>query len=68
MLLIILKALIAAAILVAVSEIANKFPRIGALLLTLPVVSILAFVFTWSRHGEMRTISQLAREALSTKC
>ena len=58
------KAAIAAAIIVAVSEIADRFPRIGALLLTLPVVSILAFIFTWTRHEDLTTISRLARETL----
>lgn len=58
------KALIAAAILVTVSEIANRLPRMGALLLTLPVASILAFIFTWVRHGDLQTVSTLARETL----
>lgn len=58
------KAVLAAAILVTVSEIANRYPRLGALLLTLPVASILAFVFTWTRHGDMETVSRLAQETL----
>ena len=41
----ILKVVISAAVIVAVSEIAGRYPRVGALLLTLPVVSILAFGF-----------------------
>ena len=58
------KTLIAAAIIAAVSEIANRFPRLGALLLTLPVVSILAFIITWTDHRDLTTISRLARETL----
>lgn len=58
------KAVIAAVILVAVSEIAKRYPRLGALLLTLPVASILAFIFTWTRHEDMTTVSRLARETL----
>lgn len=60
----IIKTLIAAGIIAVVSEIANRFPRLGALLLTLPVVSILAFVFTWTGHRDLNAISRLARETL----
>lgn len=58
------KALIAAAVIVTVSEIANRLPRIGALLLTLPIASILAFIFTWIRHDDLTTVARLARETL----
>ena len=34
---------VSAAVIVAVSEIANRHQRVGALLLTLPLVSVLAF-------------------------
>jgi hypothetical protein len=60
----ILKALISAAVIVAVAEISGRSPRWGALLLTLPIVSILAFIVTWTKAGEMATITQLARETL----
>jgi hypothetical protein len=60
----ILKALISAAVIVAVAEVAGRFPRLGALLLTLPIVSVLAFIMTWAKAGEMATITQLARETL----
>jgi len=60
----IIKAFISAAVIVAVAEIAGRFPRLGALLLTLPVVSILAFIMTWTKEGEMTTISRLAKETL----
>ena len=55
---------IAGVTVVAVSELANRYPRLGALLLTLPLVSILAFVATWTKTRELTTISQLARETL----
>ena len=58
------KALIAASIIIAVSEISQRFPRWGALLLTLPVVSILAFVMSWRQHHDLPAISRLARETL----
>lgn len=60
----ILKAIVSAAVIVAVAEVAGRSPRWGALLLTLPLVSILAFIMTWTKAGEMATITQLARETL----
>ena len=49
---------ISATVLVTVAEIAGRYPRLGALLLTLPIVSILAFIMTWSKAGDMGTITQ----------
>lgn len=40
----IVKALISAAVIVAVAELSSRMPRLGALLLTLPIISILAFI------------------------
>ena len=60
----IVKTLISAAVIVAVSEIAGRYPRVGGLVLTLPVVSMIAFVMTWTKQGEMGTITTLARETL----
>ncbi len=60
----IVKALISAIVIVAVAEIAGRMPRLGALLLTLPVVSILAFVMTWNKDHDMTNIAGLARETL----
>jgi hypothetical protein len=59
-----LKAVISAAVIVAVAEVSGRFPRLGALLLTLPLVSILAFIMLWSKEGEMTTIAPLAKETL----
>ena len=58
------KAGISAAVIVAVAELSGRFPRLGALLLTLPMVSILAFIMVWTKEGEMTTITQLAKETL----
>ena len=60
----IIKALISAAVIVTVAEVAGRFPRFGALLLTLPLISILAFIMTWNKEHEMGTITVLARETL----
>ena len=58
------KALLSAAVIVAVAELAGRFPRLGAFLLTLPLISILAFILTWQKEGDITTITQLARETL----
>ena len=59
-----LRAGISAAVIVAVSELANRYQRVGALLLTLPLVSILAFLMAWTRHHDLPALSGLARETL----
>ena len=59
-----LKTLISAVVIVGVAEVAGRMPRVGALLLTLPIVSILAFVMTWNKDHDMNTIASLARETL----
>ena len=61
---VILKAVISAVVIVAVAEISGRHPRLGALLLTLPLISILAFVMMWHKEGEMVKIALLARETL----
>jgi len=58
------RTLIAALTIVAVSESSQRFPRIGALLLSLPIIGILAFVMSWTQHGDLPAISRLARETL----
>ncbi len=59
-----LKLLISSAIIVTVSEISSRYPRLGALLLTLPLVSILAFIMSWTRDHNLASVSQLSRETL----
>jgi hypothetical protein len=54
----------AAAIIVAVSTIAQRLPRVGALLLSLPIISVIAFVMTWTEHGDLSAIARLAKETL----
>jgi len=60
----VLRALVAAVILVAVAEVSQRLPRLGGLLLSLPIVSILAFVLSWTRYHDLPAISRLARETL----
>ena len=55
---------IAAVTIVAVAELSKRFPRYGALLLSLPIVSILAFVLGWFQYHDLPAISKLAKETL----
>lgn len=55
---------IASTTIVAVAEISRRMPRLGGLLLSLPLVSILAFVMAWRQHRDLPAVSQLARETL----
>src|SRR5947208_179396 len=58
------RGLIAGIIVVAVALISNRHPRLGAFLLTLPIVSILAFVVSWQQKHELSSVSRLAKETL----
>lgn len=59
-----LRLILAALIIASVSEISGRWPRIGALLLSLPLTSILAFGFSWQAHGDLKSMSAMARETL----
>lgn len=58
------RAVVAALVVASVSELAERYPRLGALLLTLPMISILAFVATWQKEQQIDVVSRLARETL----
>lgn len=60
------KGLIAGAVIVAVTSLMRlpKMERVGALVLTLPLVSILAFIALWHDQRQMDSIAKLARETL----
>ena len=60
----ILRGVIAGVLVIAVAEFSKRSPRLGAFLLTLPLVSILAFIATWYSARDMQRISRLARETL----
>lgn len=49
---------------VVVAEFSKRYPRYGALLLSLPIVSILAFLLSWFQHRDLPAVSRLARETL----
>jgi hypothetical protein len=60
----IVRVFLVASIVVAVAELSKRYPRIGALLLSLPIVSILAILAGWFQHKDLPAISRLARETL----
>ena len=60
----IVRVLLVAAIVVAVAELSKRYPRAGALLLSLPIVSILAILAGWFQHHDLPAISRLSRETL----
>ena len=61
---VILRIVMPAAIIFAVSEVSRRSPRLAVILLTLPLVSILAFAASWSKDHDLRSISQMAKETL----
>ena len=58
------RGVIAGLVVIGVSVFSNRSPRLGAFLLTLPLVSILAFIATWSQEHDVARIARLARETL----
>lgn len=60
----IFRGVVAGLIVIGVTELSAKSPRFGALLLSLPLVSIIAFTMTWLKFGDIGVISPLARETL----
>ncbi len=64
MLTLILRIVIPAIIIFAVSELSRRSPRMGALLLTLPLISILTFAASWSKDHDLKSLSQMAKETL----
>lgn len=59
-----LRIVIPAVVIALVAEISRRSPRTGGLLLTLPIVSILAFTAAWIKDHDLPAISKLARETL----
>lgn len=60
----VLRVALAAMIVVAVAELSQRAPRAGALLLSLPLISILALLFGWFQHHDLPALSRLARETV----
>jgi len=56
----VLKALLSGAIIMAVSEIAKRSPAFGALVASLPLVSLLAIIWLWRDTGDTKRIADQA--------
>ena len=55
------KALLSGLIVAAASEIARRWPGWGALIVSLPLVSLLAFIWLWRDTGDAARIAELSR-------
>jgi hypothetical protein len=55
------KALVSGVIIAIASEIAKRSPDLGALILSLPLISILAFIWLWRDTGDHEGIAALAQ-------
>ena len=61
MLYVLLKAAISGLIVAAASEVARRWPGWGALIVSLPLVSLLTFIWLWVDTGEPQRIAELSR-------
>ncbi len=59
-----LKAFLSGLIIASVAQFAPKSPRLGALILSLPLVSILSILFIWCQKKNLSIISKLSYETL----
>ena len=55
------KALLSGAIIAAASEVAKRNPALGAVILSLPLVSLLAFTWLWLDTGNKEAIATLSQ-------
>ena len=60
----ILRVVIVAVTVVMTAEVSRRWPRLGALLLSLPIVSILALLLGWLQHGDLGSLARMSRETL----
>ncbi len=58
-----LKALLSGLIVAAASEVARRWPGIGGLIVSLPLVSILAFLWLWRDTGDVERVAALSQSA-----
>ena len=57
----VLKALISGIIVAAASEIARRWPGVGGLVVSLPLVSLLTFLWLWRDTGDAERIAALSQ-------
>ncbi len=63
MLYLLIKAAISGAIVAAASEVARRWPGVGGLIVSLPLVSLLAMIWLWRDSGDSERVAQLAQGA-----
>ena len=63
MLYLILKAVVSGAIVAAASKVARRWPGIGGLIVSLPLVSLLAILWLWRDTGDGERVAQLTQSA-----
>src|SRR5688572_1092245 len=61
MLYLFIKAAISGAIVAAASEVARRWPGVGGLIVSLPLVSLLAMVWLWRDTGDSTRVAELAQ-------
>ena len=57
----VIKALLSGVVIAAASEVAKRSPAIGAVILSLPLISILAFIWLWRDTADTERIAALAQ-------
>jgi hypothetical protein len=56
-----IKALLSGLIVAAASEVARRWPGLGALIVSLPLVSLLAFIWLWRDTGDTERVAALSQ-------
>lgn len=56
-----LKALLSGAIVAAASEVARRWPGLGGLIVSLPLVSLLTFLWLWRDTGDAERVAALSQ-------
>jgi hypothetical protein len=57
------KALLSGLIVAAASEVARRWPGVGGMIVSLPLVSLLAFIWLWRDTGDVERVAALSLSA-----
>jgi hypothetical protein len=60
MLYLVLKAIISGILIAAASEAGRRWPTVGGLIVSLPLVSLLAFIWVWRDTGDTTKVAELS--------
>ena len=63
MLYLLIKAAISGVVIAVASDVARRWPSIGGLIVSLPLVSLLTFLWLWRDTGDTERVAQLAQSA-----